>query len=324
MLLKTLLAAALAITPVLAQGAPYPSDLQPGARFRILFVTEAARDGTSADIADYDAFVRAEADASPSLSLLATNWRAVASTPTVDAKVHTGTDDGSNDIPIYRPDGVRINDGYADLWNRYVARLAAPEVTSLGARSRYDRVWSGSSVWGLVGTDPLGAATGLARAGIPQATIYTWITANNLPQTHRYPLFGISDVVVVPHTASETVRLGSPANPEALLPGQTSGPVVGHTWDPIVDHTNFVPDALQDHLVLGFASTNLPIPGLGTLLCDLRLPFTIVATPGQAFGLPLPNDVRLAGAAFCAQAVAIDAAGAPQLTNALDVIVGQR
>ena len=39
---------------------------------------------------------------------------------------------------------------------------------------------------------------------------------------------------------SETIRAGAPANPSALLPGQSNGPVLGMSWDPRIDHTSFM------------------------------------------------------------------------------------
>ena len=46
----------------------------------------------------------------------------------------------------------------------------------------------------------------------------------------------------------EIVRPGIPPNPSALRPGVTSGPVVGGTWDPYIDHSVFMPGAIIDVL----------------------------------------------------------------------------
>ena len=53
--------------------------------------------------------------------------------------------------------------------------------------------------------------------------------------------------------ASDIVRLGTPPNPFALLPGTTSGPVIGATWDPVIDHTTFLPSSVTD--LLAFSAT---------------------------------------------------------------------
>ena len=69
--------------------------------------------------------------------------------------------------------------------------------------------------------------------------------------------------------AAEIVRLGVPPNPPALLPGVTSGPILGQTWDPVIDHTTFLPASILDVLFVTPTGTNLPLPPLGTLLCDV-------------------------------------------------------
>ncbi|MBI5850309.1 MAG: VCBS repeat-containing protein [Planctomycetes bacterium] len=66
--------------------------------------------------------------------------------------------------------------------------------------------------------------------------------------------------------SAQVPRLGTPPNPNALRPGVTSGPVIGRTWDPVVDHTLFMPAATADFLLLALAPTNSTTP-FGTLLC---------------------------------------------------------
>ncbi|MEO0652063.1 MAG: hypothetical protein AAFZ65_15425, partial [Planctomycetota bacterium] len=129
--------------------------------------------------------------------------------------------------------------------------------------------------------------------------------------------------VVAPTASVESVRLGTVPNPDVLRPGQTSGPVVGATWDPRIDHTTFVPNALLDVLAFSLTPLDLPIPGLGTVLC---LPPSVVApveaVPGQPFAVPIPTKCTLVGASLCSQALSIDPFGAIQLTNALDITIG--
>src|SRR5476649_1320284 len=68
-----------------------PVGLNPGDQYRIAFLTSDVRDGTSANIADYDLFVTGEANAAGSvLQPLGTTWQAIASTLTVDAFTHIG------------------------------------------------------------------------------------------------------------------------------------------------------------------------------------------------------------------------------------------
>ena len=127
----------------------------------------------------------------------------------------------------------------------------------------------------------------------------------------------------VTSTAQEVVRAGTPPNPVALLPGQTSGPVLGATWDPVVDHTTFEPSATIDYLVISIASANVAAGGKGTLLCDV--PFVLVipnSSPGTPFALPVPALGSLVGIPFCAQAASSTTPAQFKLTNALDCVFG--
>jgi hypothetical protein len=121
--------------------------------------------------------------------------------------------------------------------------------------------------------------------------------------------------------ASEVVRLGTPPNPLALLPGTKSGPVLGATWDPVIDHTTFLVNSVTDLLAFSATPTNIPT-ALGTVLCGAT-PFLILTTsPGTPFALPIPTDCSLVGAALCTQGVGIDAIFNIALTNALDITIG--
>ncbi len=120
----------------------------------------------------------------------------------------------------------------------------------------------------------------------------------------------------------EAVRVGSPPNPAAFLPGVTSGPVIGETWDPVVDHTVFAPQAQLDFVGVTPTATNLLIPGMGTLLCDVSVsPLVFTQPAGQPFAIAIPYDCVFAGATLCSQAVSAGE-GLVELTNALDLTVG--
>lgn len=123
--------------------------------------------------------------------------------------------------------------------------------------------------------------------------------------------------------ATESVRLGTPPNPFALLPGVTSGPVLGATWDPVIDHTTFLPGATLDLLGITVNPLNVPLPPFGTLLCDPTVIAAIPTSPaGVPFAIPVPYDCALAGASLCTQGASLNAAGNLLLTNALDLVLG--
>ncbi|MEM7201976.1 MAG: hypothetical protein AAF628_17040 [Planctomycetota bacterium] len=308
-----------------------PADLNPGDRYRVLVVTDGARDALSTDIADYNAFVTADVDEVDDLFGLNTQWSAVASTATVFARDNTGTNataPGIQGVPIYLRDGTRLADHYDDLWDSSLA--AAPNLTTSGIVTASAWVWTGSIFDGQPfpsgGTTPVPLGAASALGGNPDEAGATWMGANPLDPSKLHPLYAMSDVLTVPYPATETVRAGSLPNPVAFLPGASGPPVLGATWDPVLDHTTFVPGALADFMILSGAAVDQPLGGIATghLLCDLT--GAVVQTngsPGTLFTLPIPVDPALLGQSLCVQGGSVDT-GVPDLhfANALDVTLG--
>ena len=112
-------------------------------------------------------------------------------------------------------------------------------------------------------------------------------------------------------------------NPDALLPGQTSGPILGQVWDPLIDYSTFLPDAGVDVLVVRLgASIDIPLPPLGSLLCNPLAPGkSFVGAPGSPILVPLPLDCTLIGIPLCAQRLSANAS-LTLFTNALEVTPG--
>ena len=127
--------------------------------------------------------------------------------------------------------------------------------------------------------------------------------------------------LLAPVGAQEVVRLGTPPNPNVLLPGQTSGPVLGSTWDPIVDHSSFLPNAQLD--ILGIHAQSFEMPSnIGTFLAVMAPNSVYVfSTPGVPFAVPAPVQLTLMGAELTAQAASIDGSQVV-LSNALDIVLG--
>lgn len=137
------------------------------------------------------------------------------------------------------------------------------------------------------------------------------------------------EVCSSPSTPSmEVPRLGSPPNPSAFMPGVTTGPIVGDVWDPVIDHSSFLPTAVLDLVAITLAPTNVPIPPFGTFLCDIFTPpgLLVLVTnpnPGTPFSIPVPCNCDLIGISLCTQGASVGADGtAILLTNALDIIIG--
>jgi hypothetical protein len=122
--------------------------------------------------------------------------------------------------------------------------------------------------------------------------------------------------------AAEVTRLGNPPNPGAFLRGRTSAPIVGALWDPLVDHTSFVPDATRDFVLVDLGPPQNQPAAFGTLLCALPPQSQgFFGPPGVPFAIPIPNDCSLLGVAVCTQGGA-QSSETIRLANALDLVIG--
>jgi len=151
------------------------------------------------------------------------------------------------------------------------------------------------------------------------------LEARNVTPGERVDL-GIDSVTILEACADavpglEFVRLGTPPNPFALLPGSTGPPVIGTVWDPTVDHSTFVPDAVLDVYFFYLFADNTPYPPIGTILCDGAI-FNQLRVPPASLALPLPYDCSLANVRLCAQAFSVEPSGNIFATNALDIGIG--
>jgi hypothetical protein len=89
-----------------------PQDLAPGTVYHIAFVSSGSHNAVSTDIADYDAFVTAQANLVPELAALNTTWRVIGSTETVDAIDHVGVVG-----PVYNTRGQLVTDTLAHMFS---------------------------------------------------------------------------------------------------------------------------------------------------------------------------------------------------------------
>ncbi len=145
------------------------------------------------------------------------------------------------------------------------------------------------------------------------------LTANNRPRLTVTYLPNPCGTALV---ATEIVRLGTPPNPAALQPSASGPPRIGAAWNPRIDHTTFMPAAAVDVLLIGRTAVNLPAV-FGTLLVDLTPPtITLTAAPGVPFALPIPSDCALLGLQRFAQGASVDPTGVLEVTNALDLTIG--
>ena len=196
-----------------------PPDLNAGDRYRLVFVTSSKRDALSSDIADYDAFVQAAADAAPEVSTWGLEWQAIGSTLELNARNHIATRNGGS-WPIYRLDGSRFAANYEDLWSGEF-NIEAPSlvITELGSeleeqddQGQQTRAWTGTQLGGARkrisdGSGALGTQPWVGY-GAPHQVAFEWLDAGIYPATQLYHMYAISEVLVaVPEPASQGVVL---------------------------------------------------------------------------------------------------------------------
>ena len=109
--------------------------------YRVYFGTTAVTDALSADINYYNAFVTTAAATSPTLPT--TTWRAVVSTPTVNAQdnVSCGAYCDAN-VPVYDVNGNLVASSTAAFFAANM--IANVDVTEHGVDYGWNYIWSGS------------------------------------------------------------------------------------------------------------------------------------------------------------------------------------
>ena len=98
-----------------------PSTLKVGDEFRLLFVTNNRRNGSSSNIDVYDAHIQTDIsdNGSDDIKDYVELFRVLGSTAAVDARDHTGTTYTSADkgVPIWWVEGPKAADDYEDFYN---------------------------------------------------------------------------------------------------------------------------------------------------------------------------------------------------------------
>lgn len=212
--LLTLAAACSCAIPALAD--PWtPTDLNPGDRYRLVFVTSVTRDGLSANISDYDQFVNAAAHAPGSVvaSLPSMQWLAIASTSTTDAYTHIG---GAFAAPLYRLDGVRVAANAGAFWNTLNAWWDSPIMVNQNGTSTVGLVWTGSFYDGSPYPGYQLGLGGEGAAGISYAVDGCAIVCQAAGSSGQYSIYAISASELV-FGASPTTVPESSALPAMLL-----------------------------------------------------------------------------------------------------------
>ncbi|NCS23878.1 MAG: PEP-CTERM sorting domain-containing protein [Microcystis aeruginosa BS13-02] len=140
-----------------------PPGLNPGDKYRLVFVTDGTRNATSMNIADYNTFVNDEAHNSTTLNTAFTSaginptsiiWKVIGSTSpgtSFDAISNTHTDISDVSVPFYTLDGRLVATGNHDLWDGSISHSINVSPTGSQINSW---VWTGTFYGGNVYKDP--------------------------------------------------------------------------------------------------------------------------------------------------------------------------
>ena len=175
-----------------------PSDVAPGGKFRLLFVTSTTRHASATDIASYNSFVQTRAAAGhAAIRAYSAQFRAVGSTAAVHARDNTSTT--GTGVPIYWLNGAQLADNYTDFydgtWDSYAVRHES------GASATFTPfVWTGSNDDGTAhATRPLGNTSGPGvRRGYVRSGSSPLSDSGASKTFFSHGLFGLSPVFKVP------------------------------------------------------------------------------------------------------------------------------
>jgi hypothetical protein len=193
-------AALLAAVPVTtASGGGFtlatPSGLNPGDKFRFVYVTSGSLQSDSSDIETYNTFVNTQAyDANYADGTVL--WKAIASTPTVNARDNVGGFGTS--IPVYLVDGTRVaSDLTTNTGGFWSGDLFAAINISIDGTGIYDDTWTGSNNDGTGATFTLGqyyptfgsanTSSGFLNSGNAFDTAYKYMFAMSSDLTVSVP-----------------------------------------------------------------------------------------------------------------------------------------
>ncbi len=225
------IAAILLPTSITSAAVIIPAGLNPGDNYHLVFVTEGIRDAMSINIQDYNDFVQSEAARNSAITGtdIGVQYRAIASTATVDAR-----DNALIRAPVYRIDGTMVATGFADMWD---AQILVEINQNQWSNAYSGHVWTGSYANGFgVNTHPIYKFGGpwvlgfyggvptqrLAQLGATnQGETDPWIFREFFTASiaSKYPLYALSDLLVVPAPVPEPSSFVSLASVSICMAG---------------------------------------------------------------------------------------------------------
>lgn len=196
-----------------AEGAPVtvPTSLNAGDQYRWVFVTSSTHQATSSDISTYNTIVDALGD-----NAIESDWKVIGSTADDDAIVNTDTPIATSGVSIWRLDGVKVADDYADFWDGSLqANIDRTEEPLKLHLQEPLTVWTGTGYFGVKVTSvwALGAGSPFGVVGhYDPAHFGGWTYVTEASKLDEGRLYGMSEVFTVEAAAvpepSSAILLG--------------------------------------------------------------------------------------------------------------------
>ena len=164
-----------------------PLGLQPGDKFRLVFVTSGTHNAETGAQVEYDWFVTTAANLNPELKALGATWKAIASSESATARDSIGSSGSA--VGIYLLDGRKVAAGTGDLFD---GSLGAPISIDEAGNFVDGQVWTGSSVFGEA-QYVLGEAG--PNFGLSTEFTFNWITVGSDDKYQLKHLYGISSEI---------------------------------------------------------------------------------------------------------------------------------
>ena len=184
-----------------------PSDLNPGDKYHVGFLTFVARTADSTDIADYNAFVQGQSEQAGAITEnWGVSWFVIGSTSSVDAKDNIPV----NTAPIYLLSDVRLANNAADLWDGSIQ--ANFSVNQFGNELAADKVWTGTNSDGtaaIMGPELEWLGTGSPRYGWSGTVDSEWVSFNTENKNFPSPFYAVSEELTVVPIPGGVWLLGS-------------------------------------------------------------------------------------------------------------------
>ena len=226
-----------------------PTGLGAGDRFRLVFLSSTTRNGSSANIADYNTWIQNQASAGHAdIQGYSSTFRVVGSTADDDARDNTATrytgddtaatdDDSDLGVPIYWLGGPKVADEYRDFydgsWN---------DEDEAKDESGSDRNFAGFANWPITGSKHDGTeafsgsnSRGLGASSVQVGVLYSdtsgplsssLVTLN----TSSHPLYGLSAVFRVEGQTNAAPEFAADTDVRTVPENSPAGTSIG---DPV-------------------------------------------------------------------------------------------